>query len=275
MKRFFLFFALFLALSPLCKKATDGFALAKVSTHTLGEDPTPFDPHLLDQPFHYIAKGGQSYVFLSADGKTVLKLFRASRIKTLEALDSIFPFFGEKIAREKRALEETYISYLLAYTTLREETGLIATHLGAKAKVTQPLKIIDKLGIEHKIDPSKSPFIIQKRAILVKDQINEWMANNEMEMAKKGINALLNLLSRQMELGIEDMDPNLAKNFGFVGNEPIEIDGGRYRNAPTFSLERIEGSKEDLQHWINAHHPDLSSYFDATFQDWRTNYEPL
>src|SRR5689334_8640410 len=31
---------------------------------------------ILEQPFHYLAKGGQSYVFGSSDGKYVLKLFR-------------------------------------------------------------------------------------------------------------------------------------------------------------------------------------------------------
>ena len=271
MIRFLVFFSLFLSTAPFCKKQTDGFAVNKVATCLLEQEDAPLDHSLLDQPYRYMGKGGQAYVFASEDGRFVLKLFRGSRASSLKAMQHIIPLFSAKIKKEEAHILETLGSYLLARDKLPNETGLIATHLGGTGPCS--IKIIDKLGIKHTIDGSMTPFIIQKRACLVKDKIDEAMRSHQLDEAKRLLLCLLSLLDRQYAVGVIDSDPNLCKNFGFVGSEPIEIDGGRYSlsNIPCF--ERLGASKEDFQNWLSSRYPELSTFFEETYQLWIQTHE--
>ena len=75
---------------------------------------------ILDQPFTYIGKGRQSFVFLSEDKKYVLKFVRQDRLKV--PLFSKDPFFSNAISlqkSEKRASWEK--SYLLAYEKAKND----------------------------------------------------------------------------------------------------------------------------------------------------------
>ncbi len=270
--RFPILVALFLSLHPLCKKVTDGFALTKISHQLLETRDLPLDEGLLERSWTYLGKGGQCYVFASEDGTYVLKFLRASKESTL----SLFhPLFDKRVQIERAKTEETLKSYQLASELLAEETGLVATHLGRSASLKHPIKIIDNLGIEHTIDADSTPFFIQKRATMVKEKILQWAEANDLERAKEGLSSLFALFDRQKEQGIEDQDPNLGKNFGFLGDTPIEIDGGRYSLSKAPSLRRLEASKEDLQHFINEFAPGLSPIFDETYNTWKNSHERL
>jgi len=60
-----------------CDHATDGFTIASLSSEHSLDYPTLGSEEaaraILNQPFHYLGSGGQSFVFTSADGKYVLK----------------------------------------------------------------------------------------------------------------------------------------------------------------------------------------------------------
>src|SRR5215813_2272463 len=69
-----------------CYKKTDGFAHYKILSSLpfneewevppLSENEAKEVSAILDQPFYYLAKGAQSYVFASKDGQSVIKFFR-------------------------------------------------------------------------------------------------------------------------------------------------------------------------------------------------------
>lgn len=261
MKRWIAILFLCIGAAKLCQSATDGFTIAKISPLLLEEPNEPFDPSLLERRFHYLTKGGQCYAFLSEDGNLVLKLFRGSKLLNQRLLQRT-----ARVEEEAGRLFEAMHGYVLANRQFRKETGIEALHLGEGP--CPPLLLVDKLGIVHRLEASSLPFVIQRRAKLVHEKFNEWMAEGDLEAAKRGIDQLFTLLEKRIELGIEDGDPNLAKNFGFHDGEAIEIDAGRFSiNAPTF--ERIDSSKEDMHNWLSENHPELAPYFENAYQTWK------
>lgn len=260
------------ALSTWALKTTDGFTISKIGAIFLEDLDEPFDETLLQQPFTYMGKGGQSYVFLSEDGSTVLKFLRGSKRNQI-ALRS--PFLGRekkerKILETEEKMRQTLRSYAIARDLFKEESGILATHLSRSQKIATPITLIDRSKIKHPMDPNCYPFIIQKRATLVKQTIAQLMERGEVTAAKMALRSLFSLLKLRMQRGIEDGDPNLAKNFGFLDLEPIQIDGGSFQLGLTPSVSSIQSSQEDLQHWINKCYPELSEDFRSAYEDFLT-----
>src|SRR5690349_15990834 len=109
---FILFVSLMLSLPGLARKLTHGFRIGKLHLDF------PYQPQweiacdpaierILRQPFTFLGKGSQSYVFESQDGQTVVKLFRFDRPDAIQLFDAC----------------------KLAYDSLRDETGLLYIHL--------------------------------------------------------------------------------------------------------------------------------------------------
>lgn len=268
MKRFLFIFVALFPLTHFCQTQTDGFALTKVAT-VLQEGSKHKKIEVPSAPFRYLGKGGQSYVFISEDGETVLKLLRSSRLNTLKFIHTFLPLSSlEKgINAQEKGIEKTLKSYHLAYKKLKKETGLIAVHLD-HTPLKGTLQIIDRNGIVHQLDPNHYPFILQKRALLLKEKIKEVLEREGVDGVKKMLHSLFALIKKRWKKGIEDLDPNLAKNFGFCGDQPIEIDGGRFETGLPLSLEKIGRSKTDLTYWIKATHPELSDIFEKAYSEF-------
>lgn len=257
-------------LSAWSLKMTDGFTLSKIGAIFLEDSDEPVDETLLQQPFTYLGKGGQSYVFLSDDGSTVLKFLRGSKLSQIAFRT---PFLGRenkerKILETEEKMRQTLRSYAIARDLFKQEAGILATHLSQTHKIATPIMLIDRSKIKHMIDPNSYPFIIQKRATLVKETIAQLMERGEVTAAKMALRSLFSLLQLRMQRGIEDGDPNLAKNFGFLDLEPIQIDGGSFQLGLTPSVSSIQSSQEDLQHWINKCYPELSDDFRSAYEDF-------
>jgi len=87
-----------------CRRQTDGFALSKMRSnlffHSEWEVASLFPSEqekvlsLLDQKYHYYAKGAQCYVFLSKDQNYVLKFFRHDHMRPSPWLSLLPPFFA-------------------------------------------------------------------------------------------------------------------------------------------------------------------------------------
>ena len=93
-----LFLLLGFLTAKFCHRATDGFAVVNVyapkGDHSKWDTPlsseikAEIDP-ILSGCFTYFSCGSQSYVFLSEDGKTVLKLFKFQHLRIPPWLESI------------------------------------------------------------------------------------------------------------------------------------------------------------------------------------------
>ncbi len=231
-----LFICCFFITARFCKEQTGKFTVLRITSNlTYHPEWDVVLPELsqvktlLNQPYTYLSKGVQSFVFASEDGQYVIKFFRHDHLGAAFWSN----WLPGKKAKKTTKLHKDFLSYKIAYEVLREETGLIFLHLNKTKNFQQTLDLVDKLGIHHPIDLDKYEFLIQKRASLLYTALDQMIEQNRLEDAKETLSKLVLLLARRAKQGISDKDPDLNTNFGVIGTEPIQIDVGRFRKAPS------------------------------------------
>ncbi|MBS0649110.1 MAG: hypothetical protein JSS10_07815 [Verrucomicrobia bacterium] len=215
--KFLLFVALFAAAYFLCDQATWGFTTARLpTTQDLGFSPPQNDPPpYLQQKFYLRDQGGQSYVFISEDGKYVLKFFK----------DMPRPWLRWPSYQKKKfgKLKRTLTGYQLAYDRLREETGLLYLHLSPSSSPL-PALLIDRLHITHTLDLSSVYFVLQKRA-------------EPLTSPQNFLPQIQQLLQKRSSAQIADHDPRLHFNLGWIDHHLVFIDPGRFTHDPSATSE--------------------------------------
>lgn len=209
------------ATARFCHHQTKGFSLSKIRNNTScieGQVSEPMPKELLsqcNQPFHFIGKGTQSYVFVSEDETLVLKLFKNCKE-------------GQKA--------QDFQSYQIAIHALSKETGLLFFH----PKICQEcptVTITDPLGSPHQIDLSQYAFLLQKKADDPFSFLKECEEKKDVQRAKEALTSLSTLLKKTRDLGIWNRDVHKPKNIGFLEGKAIFVDVG--------SLRKIEEEAED------------------------------
>lgn len=237
------------------------------------KEPFPSQEISLNQPFYYLNSGSQSYVFLSEDGETVLKLFKFQHMRIPPWIDhlplpnSLASKRNMKRSKKWEVLERTMSSYQIAFENLRDETGILyfSTSLG------ETLTIYDKIRKKHVVDLSRTPFVLQKRATLVYDSIDHWMASGQIDAAEQGMRDLFQLALLRCKKGIFDKDPDFSTNFGFVKSRPVQIDVGRLtldekEKSPEIYQNEMIRITRDFQQWIAENHPALLPFFEEEIE---------
>jgi len=275
--KFILFVVAACALQWSCHKATDGFAIEKISSslsfHPEWEVSSPSEEELTElraifkQKFRYLAKGAQCFVFASEDGQTVIKFFRHSHMRpplwlTLSAFPgSLENFRQEKIAKQWDKLGKDFASYKLAYQTMQERTGIRFLHLNKTKTLNCAVTIVDKIGIAHTLDLDTMEFLVQKKATLVYPTLDTLISQGNVEEAKHALTDLVSLLKWRAEKGIFDKDPDLNTNFGFVEGKAVQIDVGRFKESGcTGSREELLRITDNLQQWLQNKSPELCEH---------------
>lgn len=199
------FFLSVLAFLPFSyKTATAGFRLGKLLPASYPHAPQ-FDPayrKALEQPYTYLARGCQAYVFLSEDKKHVLKLFR-----------------------RRKSVEKEHLfckAATLAYTKAKHETALEAIHLSPGENL--PTVVLrGRLGRSFSLPLDAVAFALQKKV--------EPLKNGE---------DLRGFLKKRLEKGILNLDRNPDRNWGILDGEIIEIDFGSYIEEPGMTEAKVE-----------------------------------
>lgn len=253
----------------LSHKATDGFTINSI-THTLEEglSALPDDLKCLyDQPFYYLGKGAQAFVFVSSDKQYVIKFIRFDHLlpKPFVRLFKNFdhPYINLRLARSHREIGELLQSFQFAQNELKDDTA--ALYFQKKA-LDKPLTIYDKIGCVHKI--KNAPFIIQKYVPSLGEQIYNLSPSDQ----KILIDQVFALSSKRYSLRIKDKDPNLVTNFGFINHKLVEFDIGRFYPTDSYENKDIRQNelkdifKPFLKHFIDKD-PSLESYFENKLND--------
>lgn len=212
------------------------------------------DPDILSslqKPFTYLSKGGQSFVFLSQDGKYVLKIFhydscrmpQGSRIVARARKWSGLSHRRFIPAPEK--IKKTFQACALAYQFAKEQTGLVYIHLNPK-KGLPKLTLVDCLGRNHLLDPSQVRFALQKRA--------EPLLAAFFEQPKQPLFLSFHTLLEDLSsCGIMNNDSRLNGNFGVLNGRVVAIDFGSFIYAPERTKERERFFEAKLQRWAHKH----------------------
>lgn len=247
------------------KRFTKGFKLAK--TH-LG---IPYNPNweresilsneelvqLLEQPFSYLGKGSQCYVFESSDRQFVIKLFRFDQRG--------FPLL-KRTKRNGRSLEKKIERFstasLLAFDYAREETGLIYLHLNLTQIRLPLLNAKGPLGQNLKLPLDRFHFAVQRRVDPFRRSLLYASYCQNKEEMRARIDSFVRLLERRTEKGIANSDPNLSRNFGFLGKRAVELDFGNYMRLSGSRIGEIKRYTNRLRSWLSKNAPEWVSYLD-------------
>lgn len=276
---------IFLILERLTHRATDGFAIMRI-THdlpckapqeTASQNDTVHLQKILAQPFYYFNSGGQSYIFISEDKKYVLKFFKFHHMRIPPILGYLpLPkplknYRNSKIAKKNFVLERTFQSYDIAYHHLKKETALIYLHLHRTNNLNCQLHIVDKIGIHFDLNADDFAFALQHKGRLAYDEITDLMNNNDKGPAQRAVSDIIDLVISRCKKGIGDTDPDFKTNFGFISGQAVQLDVGRFHldeseKNPEVYLPEIHRITKDFSFWIKKNHPDLSSFFDKKIQ---------
>ena len=231
---FFVRLLLFFCLGSLSLLLTDNFRLSKIAlcdTHSPSDIPlTPEIRSLLNQPFHYLAKGSQSYVFASEDGRYVLKLFKDPRkhLRSWTWLGSNLLKKGPRwiwktLHSDKRAKKwERHLCSLHLAAALASEAGLVYAHLEGTTHLQVPITLTDKIGISHTLSLDTVPLVIQKRAQPLEKYLHTLKTAEDAAQCQAAASKLLQSLE---EKGLLYTDGKM-ENWGIVDGAPILLDLG-------------------------------------------------
>ncbi|NGX47200.1 MAG: hypothetical protein K1000chlam3_00572 [Chlamydiae bacterium] len=260
-----------------CYDKTEGFALTKIHSNLVFEPNWDVKngplPEVFDQKFSYLAAGGQVYAFVSEDGKYVLKFFK-HHLRRLPFWLKILPLpkhlaTKRKNQRKKRTakLLRDFRSYKLSFENLMEETGLLYVHLNKTNSLRKTVRIVDKIGIEHKINLDQVEFVLQKKADLALSYFSNLIQEKKLSKAKDGIDSICELILTRCKKGIYDEDPRIHRNVGFIDGKAILIDVGRLKFDPRREDPKIQ--KEDLVKitrrlytFLQKESPELAEYLE-------------
>lgn len=263
---------------------TDGFRLGNIETELHYEsrwDVAALDDEgeaelrrILAQPFTYLGKGCQSYVFESEDGNYVIKFPKYQRFRSrpwdtlLSVIPSIKAQREERLAHKKEKLDGVFYGWKLAYEEMQEQTGVLYVHLNPTVKIDRHLTLYDKLGFSHHVDLDQSQFLVQKKAEMLCPTLEAAMAHHEPEEAEALIDELLSMVVVEYRNGYADNDHALIQNTGVLHGKPVHIDVGQLDKGERFA--EIEVFNQELFNkmykfriWLFENYPELYNYLDG------------
>ncbi len=278
-----LFLIGFIAVERFCHRQTNGFMLHKIQSDLPFDAnrevaPLPEKEHQevmqrLDQTYHYLKCGGQFFAFISEDGTTIIKFLKLHHMRQVDFLKSLhlpkmIDISQIKIMRYKaRRFHSIFNSCKIAYEHFKDETGLLYSHLNKTDDLHKIITIRDKLGIYHKVDLDKTEFLVQKRAVLASSKFQDIMNRGDTENAKKCIDSMVDLFIHRYHKGIQDKDPVIRRNFGYIEDTAIEIDLGSYfldesiKNPENYKARLVE-EMVNFQKWLSIHYPAFTPYLE-------------
>ncbi|MCE5294336.1 MAG: hypothetical protein LLF94_06950 [Chlamydiales bacterium] len=223
------------------------------------------------QEFRYLGKGSQVYAFISEDRQYVLKLFKCYHLKPVDWIarlplpEAIAKMRDTALDKRYKKIDTSLKSYKIASQSLKDECGLISLEIVPTPVLDQEVVLFDKLGRKHTINLGDYGYILQKRADLVYPRLSYWIANNDLESAKKAIHSMIALIVQRSRKGIQDSDPDLHKNAGLIGTTAIFIDLGSFhankeaKNEEVY-MQDINKITNRLREWLEKQSPELHQY---------------
>jgi hypothetical protein len=296
--KFFLKFLIvmsgFWVTGQFCHHLTDGFQLTKVTSdlqpNPAWETPVPSEQFMdslkaiFEQPFSYLDCGGQCYAFLSQDHKVVLKLYKMHHLRQYSflhhlALPGVLDRLRTHFLRlQKEKLHTIFSSSHLAYTELKQESGLLFLNLNPSLQDLQ-VTLIDKIGIVHHVNLAHIPFALQYRADQPFNMLRLHLLHRDTHAGKQVIKEIVECLTKRYDKGIKDLDPALRRNIGLLKDRAIAIDIGSF--VSDLSLTN-ENKKQELikdtrrmRRWLNKRSPEWGKYLDELIAQYDGTLESI
>lgn len=229
---------------------------------------------IVSQPFSYLGKGCQSYVFQSQDGNYVIKFFKYQRFRPQAWLDyvafipAIDQYRLRKIEEKRLKLENIFRSWKLAFEELQPQTGLVFVHLNKSNYLKKTLTIYDKIGMEHRLDLDQMEFLIQRKAQPLCASIKTLMDQGNLDAAQVLLSRIITLVLSENARGLADNDHALMQNTGVLNGMPIHIDVGQFVHneevkKPDVYKQELFSKTFKFRRWLRKTYPELADYLET------------
>lgn len=212
---------------------------------------------IFGQPFAYLDRGKQSYVFVSRDGKYVIKFFDTRCLRS-GGFPLLFPIDEEHCRKKLRKMVKGFQT-AAAYD--RGHNGIVYMQLAPNPAFHQKVDLTDRFGIAHTIDLASVPFVLQHKAIPLRELISTLLDKGEVGEANKRIGQIIEMYVDGYRRGVYDRDHNFMYNTGFIGEDPIRIDVGRLqyseeiKEANVYMNDLRKLAVGRLGEWLQRHYP--------------------
>lgn len=271
------------ALGRLYYRVTGGFMVSNITsdfsfqpqweTRPLSMNEQKEVNQALDQSYHYLGKGCQSYVFGSEDGKYVIKFFKYQRYRLqpwlayFPPLPAVVKYRQEKMEKKWNKLDGFVKSWKIAFENLKDETGLIFIHLNKTDHLQRQMILYDKMGQKHEINLDQMEFCVQCQAHMLCGTLLEQKENGDLETSKQLIHQLLNTILSEYARGLADNDHALMQNTGVAQGKPIHIDVGQFVfnedvKQPAVFHQELFTKTYKFKLWLRDNYPELGDYLE-------------
>lgn len=228
---------------------------------------------ILAQPYTYLGKGAQTYVFKSADDLYVLKFFKFKHLRVpkwiefLPDLAYIKEYKAKVRNKKERKLSEIADAYKLAYEVDRDNSGLVFLQLNIDHNPIREVTIYDKLGWKHLLHLEHVPFVLQKKGITLRVVLEDLLHSGDLAAVKHRLDQVLELYIQEYARGIYDHDHGVMRNMGFIGDHPLHLDVGKLmKNDQIHQKDAAEADliliSNEIHEWFLEKHPHIAAEMD-------------
>jgi hypothetical protein len=232
---------------------------------------------ILDQKFHYLAKGAHCFAFISEDRNYVIKFHRyPSHMRRFPWFTHPFSYcFSKRRQQIKeynfKRIKAHFDSYKSSYLDLKEETGILLLHINRTDHLRKTISLIDKTQAEHKISLDNVTFILQKRADLIYPTLDKLTQKGKYDDAKQVVSQIVQLIAESCQKGYVDKDPVLKRNYGLLEDRAVHIDVGDLIKNENIAIREnyipyIIKTTESLRKEIESNYPELLEHYHQTIQ---------
>lgn len=233
----------------------------------------------LNQPYSYLGKGCQAYVFESEDHKYVIKFFKYQRYRLTPwlayapALPAIQQYKKEKLEKKWFKLDGFVKSWKIAFEHLKDETGLVFVHLNKTHDLQKTIFITDKIGRQHTVNLDEMEFCIQRRADMLCSTLLRYKEAEDLVKAQQLIDQLLNLIVSEYHRGLADNDHALMQNTGVAEGKPIHIDVGQFVlndkiKDPAVYNQELYTKTYKFKVWLREAYPEAADYLEMQLENY-------
>lgn len=229
---------------------------------------------VLDQPFHYLGKGRQFYVYESQDHKWVLKFIKCQRFTEwydeYTGLEWLGYFRSTRREEKSARCAALFSSIQLAAGPLSDVTGTLACHLIQRPEFSTTAILYDPAGVKDAVFLDDVPFVIQRKAMGVFAVLDELYAKCDMNGLKMRLQQLVFLYKDLAHRGYIDIDDGAITrgNIGFLEDRAVCIDIGTLQRAHN-AEERLPRDLKRLTpvfEWLQGRNPTLATWFSEELQ---------
>lgn len=221
---------------------------------------------IFNQPFIYLDRGKQTYVFESQDHHYVIKFFDFHRMQRRAKENRK----ETSEANMEKRLKNLLSGYQLAYERNRKNSAILFLQLFPNPLLNLEVTVKDRFGIIHEINLSKVPFVVQYKAIPSGLIFKEIFNKGDIKKGKHYLNSIVDMYLSEYRQGLCDADHNFMYNTGFIGEKPIRIDVGRlfaddsFKNSAVFQRDLEKIAIFRVSKWMKRYFP---KYHDEIITD--------